>query len=92
VPGKRTTKALSAELPRLLKASGVTLRALANAIGVNQSYLSRILGARGTKAARTASPKVAAVVAEYFDLPRDYFGEYRESVVHDAVADHPGSG
>jgi transcriptional regulator with XRE-family HTH domain len=65
---------------------GVTLRALAEAIGVNQSYLSRILGPKDTDAARTVSAKVAEAVAEYFDLPRDYFGESREAIVHDAVA------
>jgi hypothetical protein len=50
---------------------------------------ARILGARDTEAARSASPKVVAAVAEHFDLPRDYFGEYREAIVRDAVAADP---
>jgi hypothetical protein len=40
-------------------------------------------------AARPASAKVAAAIAEHLGLPHDYFPEYREAVVHDAVSDDP---
>lgn len=84
----RTTKPLGAELPRLLGKQGVSLRTLAQAIDVNQSYLSRIMGKPGAATTRRASAKVASAVAEYFDLPIDYFPEYREAVVIDAVTEN----
>jgi transcriptional regulator with XRE-family HTH domain len=86
VTHKRATRPLPEELRRLIDEHGVSLRALAEAIGVNQSYLSRILGA---KSSRPASARVAAEIAEYFELPTDYFGEYREAVVIEAVAADP---
>jgi transcriptional regulator with XRE-family HTH domain len=89
VPASRTSKTVAEELPRLLEQHGVSLRALADAVGVNQSYLSRILGSNDPDAARGASAKLAAAVAEYFDLPQDYFGEYRQAIVQDAIAADP---
>jgi hypothetical protein len=44
---------------------------------------------RDSDAARGASAKLAAAIAEYFDLPEDYFGEYRQAVVQDAIAADP---
>ena len=82
----RTNKPLREEVPRLLKQQGVSLRALAEGVGVNQSYLSRVLGA---KSSRPASARVAAAIADYFELPSDYFGEYRQAVVQDAIAADP---
>lgn len=70
----------------MLRQHGVSLRTLAEAVGVNQSYLSRILGA---KSSRRASARVAAAIAEYLELPSDYFGEYRQAVVEEAVAADP---
>lgn len=78
----RTTEPLPNELRRLLDERGVSIRSLADAIGVNQSYLSRILGA---KSSRPPSAKVAGAIAVFFGLPVDYFGEYRQAVVIDAV-------
>jgi transcriptional regulator with XRE-family HTH domain len=89
VPASRTSKTVADELPGLLKQHGVSLRSLAAAVGVNQSYLSRILGSKDPDAARGASAKLAAAIAEYFDLPEDYFGEYRQAVVQDAIAADP---
>jgi transcriptional regulator with XRE-family HTH domain len=89
VPRTRTTQPLPDELRRLVDEHGVSLRAVAEAIGVNQSYLSRILGPKGRKSSRTASAGVAEAIAGYFGLPADYFGEYREAVVMDAVAADP---
>jgi transcriptional regulator with XRE-family HTH domain len=81
----RTTKPLRDELPRLLREQGMSLRGLAEAIGVNQSYLSRILSATASAAARPPSAKVTAAIADELDLPRDYFVEYREAVVQNAI-------
>lgn len=64
----------------------MSLRALAAAVGVNQSYLSRILGAKGASSTRPPSAKVASAIAQYFDLPQDYFPEYRAAVVQDAIS------
>lgn len=63
----------------------MSLRGLAEAIGVNQSYLSRILSATASAAARPPSAKVTAAIADELDLPRDYFVEYREAVVQNAI-------
>ncbi|MCU1278914.1 MAG: hypothetical protein JWM53_2460 [bacterium] len=82
----RTTKSLREELPQLLHAQGTSLRALADAVGVNQSYLSRILSPKSSAATRPPSAKVAAAIAEELGLPRDYFAEYREAVVQNAIA------
>lgn len=79
----RTTKSLPVELRRLLDEHRVSIRSLGDAIGVNQSYLSRILGAKG---GRPPSAKVAGAIAELFGLPVDYFGEYRKAIVIEAVA------
>lgn len=65
------------------------MRALAEAIGVNQSYLVRILGPKSAKATRRASSTVAAAVAEYFGLPSDYFPEFRQAIVNEAVSGDP---
>ena len=62
------------------------MRSLAEAIGVDQSYVVRILGAKGAKATRPPSAKVAAAIAEHLGLPRDYFPEYREALVREAVS------
>src|SRR5947209_182771 len=83
----RTMKPLRDELPRLLHEHGMSLRALAEAVGVNQSYLSRILSPKPSAATRPPSAKVAAAIAEELGLPRDYFTEYRQAVVHDAIAE-----
>ena len=90
--GRRVQRRLSDELPDLLAAnvrSGDqprSLRALAEMIGVNQSYLSRVLGAKG---ARPVSRETAAKIAAAFGLPRDYFAEYRAAVVIEAARDKP---
>jgi len=90
--GRRAHRKLSDELPDLLAANARagtqphSLRGLAEQIGVNQSYLSRVLGAKG---ARPASKDAAAKIASAFGLPQDYFAEYRASVVIDAARDEP---
>jgi antitoxin HigA-1 len=74
------------ELPALLEERGVSLRKLAQSIGVNHSYLSRVLGAKG---ARPATAELAAAVARALELPDDYFPEYREAFVISRVREDP---
>lgn len=88
----RTDRPFAVELPDLLHARAEagteprSLRALAEQVGVNQSYLSRVLGAKG---ARPVSKELAAKVAKAFGLPADYFPEYRAAVVVDAARRNP---
>jgi transcriptional regulator with XRE-family HTH domain len=86
VPARRATRPLREELPDLLAERDLSLRALARSIGVSQSYLSRILGAPDSEAARPASAKIAYAIAEELGLPADYFAESREAVVREAIA------
>ena len=91
---RRTERPLAEELPELLAATRSesdqagpgSLRSLAKAIGVNQSYLSRILGAKGE---RPVSRGIAARIAAAFELPEDYFPEYRAGVVIEAARTNP---
>lgn len=90
----RTVQSLPEELPRLLEAAGepanpvhpTSLRSLAEAIEINQSYISRILGA---KSSRPVSRNVARRIAEAFGLPPDYFPEYRAAAVLEAARSNP---
>jgi transcriptional regulator with XRE-family HTH domain len=87
----RTRRRLAEELPELLskarESTGPTsLRALAEATGMNQSYLSRILGAKGS---RPVSKDAAAKIASAFKLPADYFPEYRAAAVIEAARADP---
>lgn len=57
-------------------------------VGVNQSYLSRITSNRKDKTWRPPSRKVLVAIAEVFDIPPDYFPEFREIAVVEAIADN----
>jgi transcriptional regulator with XRE-family HTH domain len=83
---KRSNRPLADELPELLARRQLTLRGLARELAVDQAYLSRILGKGGK---RRASKKIAAAIARAFDLPEDYFPDYRERVVTEAIALDP---
>ena len=78
----RTDRPFSEELPRLLVERGLSQRALARSVGVNQSYLSRL---SGENARQLPSMAVAAAVAKALDLPADYFAEYRRAAVIEAM-------
>jgi transcriptional regulator with XRE-family HTH domain len=73
----------SQEVPRLLKERGMSIRALARESGVSDAHLSRLI--RGVGYRSTPSGDLAARVARALDLPIDYFREYRERIVVDAV-------
>lgn len=66
------------EVPELLARHEMSIRALAREIDVNPSHLSRVLRRRDYQ---TPSGDLSRRVALAFDLPEDYFPEYRESVV-----------
>lgn len=65
-------------VPRLLEERGMSLRALARAAEVNAGHLSRVLRQRDYK---SPSAELTERVALAFELPRDYFPEFREAVV-----------
>lgn len=79
---KRTDLPFSEELPRLLAERGLSQRALARSIGVNQSHLSRLAG---VDPRLLPSKAVAAAVAEALGLSADYFVEYRRASVIEAM-------
>jgi transcriptional regulator with XRE-family HTH domain len=60
----------------------MSLRALAAAIGVSPSHLSR--GARGA-ADKTLRPQLIDAAAGVLDVPPSYFAEVREHAVIEAV-------
>ena len=60
----------------------MTLRSLADRVGVSPSHLSRVLRQKDYKA---ASGPLAGRIARELDLPVDYFPEYREHAVVEAV-------
>ena len=70
------------EVPDLLAERGMSLRALARAAGVDHGHLSRVLR---REAYKTPSSELTARVAEAFDLPHDYFPEFREGFVLERI-------
>jgi transcriptional regulator with XRE-family HTH domain len=81
-----TNVPLQEELPRLLRLHGISLRALAAAVGVNQSHLSRVLGAKGS---RPVSGDLAGKIAVALGMREDYFPEFREAVVIERIRRDP---
>jgi transcriptional regulator with XRE-family HTH domain len=78
----QTNKPFVEELPRLLQARGLSLRALARAASVSEGHLSRVLRRAEYK---TVSGELAGRIAEALGLPKDYFPEYRERYVIEKV-------
>lgn len=78
----RTQERINHSLPPLLAERGMSHRALARTIGVNQSHLSRVL-AENPKL--PPSRQLCADIAEALGLPRDYFVEYREAAAIEAI-------
>ncbi len=70
------------EVPRLLGERGLSIRALARAVGVTDSHLSRVMRHANYK---TPSPKLARRVATALGLPPDYFPEYRKGFVLERI-------
>lgn len=80
--GKQTDNPFTAELPRLLRERGLSLRALAKQIGISDSHLSRVVRRADYK---TASPELTSRVAVALGLPHDYFPEFREAYVVERI-------
>jgi transcriptional regulator with XRE-family HTH domain len=64
-----------------MEAHQVSLRALAARLQLSPGHLSRVL----RQAGKTATPETLRALALAFNLPEDYFVEYREAVVIEAV-------
>lgn len=84
---KRNQRPFSEEVPRLLEERHMSLRQLARNVDVTNSHLSRLL--RGVGYRTKPSIDLARRVALAFELPEDYFPEYREAVVVEAVQSRP---
>lgn len=84
---KRSQRQFSEEVPKLLEERQMSLRQLARDAGVTNSHLSRLL--RGVDYRTKPSMELARRVAVAFGLPEDYFPEYREASVIEAVRSRP---
>jgi transcriptional regulator with XRE-family HTH domain len=84
---KRTQRSFVDELPELLRERSMSLRQLARDVDVTDSHLSRLL--RGVGYRTKPSKDLARRVAVVLGLEPDYFLEYREAVVVDAVRADP---
>ena len=82
--GQRTNNLVRVELPKLAAAHGLSIRAVARALHVNSSHLSRV-----TSGELPASGSLAGRIAEVFELPVDYFPEYRLWRLHEAIDADP---
>ena len=78
----RSTRPFVEELPDLIRQRGLSLRKLAQLADVNPSHLSRVLRKADYK---TPSGEYVKRIAIALQLPRDYFPEYRESVVLEKI-------
>lgn len=85
VTGPRATKPFVEELPELLEERGMSLRRLAQAVGVGDDHLSRVLrGARSKRPTADLARRVAAAL----ELPDDYFVEARLDFVVQQLSGH----
>jgi transcriptional regulator with XRE-family HTH domain len=84
MPARYSRDAISVELLRLLETQPkpMSLRALAAKVDVQQSHLSRVLGAKG---ARTPSRELLERIAKVLGVPPEHFREYRQLLVIEAI-------
>lgn len=80
---RRTEAPFREELPRLLQERGLSIRQLAGLAEVEPSHLSRLL--RGADYRKTPSADLLRRIAVALRLPEDYFPEFREAAVIEAV-------
>lgn len=83
----RTQRPFAQELPELLRERQMSIRQLSRQAGVGNAHLSRLL--RGVGYRTKPSKELARRVAEALDLKPDYFLEYREAVVIEAIREQP---
>jgi transcriptional regulator with XRE-family HTH domain len=83
---ERTALSVSEALPDLLASRNpqMSVLRLAQTVGVSASHLSRALRQTDGK---TVSPDLSARIAAALGKPRDYFPEYRQAVVVQALLD-----
>ena len=86
MPARWTDTPFTVELPRLLHERGLSLRALARAIGINDSHLSRVVRRADYKA---ASAELTRRIAVELGLPPDYFPDVREAAVISVIKTDP---
>lgn len=84
--GPRSQRRLVEELPEILEARELSIRAIALSAGVSHSHLGRVLRQSDYK---TPSVELCRRLARALDLPDDYWPEYRERVVIDRVRSDP---
>src|SRR6201999_541763 len=84
----QTRRCFADEVPILLASADppMSIRQLAARCGVSSQHLVRVLN---RSASKRVSGDLAKRVAEALGLPRDYFPEYRESIVLQAVRSDP---
>lgn len=80
----RTQTSVRKALPKLLAERGISQREFAKEIGFPQSYVSRALGVE-----RSPSKRFLEAAAKGLGLPHDYFPEYRQHVVIEAIKRRP---
>jgi transcriptional regulator with XRE-family HTH domain len=82
----RTDEPISEWLPRLAAERGYSFRRLADEIGVEQSYLSRIKGDDPSEPQwRPPSMRVLERLAGALGVEADYFPEYRCGVIEETI-------
>jgi transcriptional regulator with XRE-family HTH domain len=84
--GAMTERSFVVEVPTLLRERGWSIRELARRAGVTDAHLSRVLRRASYK---TPSGDLASRVASAFGLPVDYFPEFREAYVVEALRKDP---
>ena len=82
----RTTLPFGQALAELLNERGLSANRLAQLTGVSQPFLSRVMRGADYK---TPSPTLMATVAEFFELPADYWREAREAFVVERLRSDP---
>lgn len=87
VPRERTNRPFAVETKRLLQEQGMSIRALAERVGVSESHLSRLLRQRNYK--KTPSARLARAVASELGKPPDFFAEAREGAVLEKIRSDP---
>jgi transcriptional regulator with XRE-family HTH domain len=84
VPRQRTRESITDALPLGLEEQGVSARELARQIGINQGYVSLVLGVR-----RAPSRKILISASKALGLPADYFREARQALVLEKIKADP---
>lgn len=84
---RQTDESFREALARLMSERGLSQNALADAVGVQQSHLSRLL----RQADHRVRPSLDLMrrISRALDLDEDYFAEYREELILERVRTDP---